>query len=392
MSDTAEQKILYLITKANFGGAQRYVYDISTSAQSYDFDVLVIYGSSGLLTEYLDRANIKHQEVPELLNRMFSPIRDFIAIKKLVTLFKHERPSVVHLNSSKAGALGALSARIAGVPKIIFTAHGWAWGEDRSFVQKIFIRFSSWITALLCHDVIAVSEYDKKQAGWMPMVQKKITVVHNGTTLQESRDRVSARKALLRRVKNENPLQKTGLGGAKSLWIGVGSELTKNKGLSYLLEALGSLKMRLDENGPWTCMILGDGQLREQLQKMAESYNLEERVSFLGYVPEASQYFKAFDIFVLPSIKEGLPYAILEAGLSDCSVVASHVGGIPEIISDMVSGILVRPKDSSELVSSIGFLIDHPEKREQFGFALRNTIENDFSKKTMVENTLSLYR
>jgi len=109
-------------------------------------------------------------------------------------------------------------------------------------------------------------------------------------------------------------------------------------------------------------------------------------------VPDASTALKAFDIFVLPSVKEGLPYTILEAGLAGLPVVASNTGGIPDIIQHEETGMLVQPKNDKELTKALLYLLKNKKKRYQLGIQLQQTIKNNFTKNKMVEETLRLYR
>ena len=116
------------------------------------------------------------------------------------------------------------------------------------------------------------------------------------------------------------------------------------------------------------------------------------RIFLAGYMTDASQYLKAFNIFVLPSIKEGLPYVILEAGSASLPVVATTIGGIPEMIEDMKSGVLVQPKDSGELAHAISYMIEHPILARQYGAALKETVAQKFSLEKMVSAIGEIYK
>ena len=111
----------------------------------------------------------------------------------------------------------------------------------------------------------------------------------------------------------------------------------------------------------------------------------------LGYIDDAAKYLKAFDIFVLPSISESFGYVILEAGATELPVVASRVGGIPEIIDDMKTGMLVKPKSGVKIATALEYLLNNEEKRLEFGKALKQKISQNFTKEKMVEQTLDLY-
>ena len=150
------RKILYVITKASWGGATRYVSDLAIAAKKKGHDVTVAYGSPGALSGRMRDVGIRTIAI-ESLSRDIKVGKDILVLRELVRLFNREQPDIVHLNSAKAGGLGAFAARIAGVPRIVFTAHGWAFNEDRPQWQKMLIRLLSGITVTLAHPTLRVS-------------------------------------------------------------------------------------------------------------------------------------------------------------------------------------------------------------------------------------------
>jgi glycosyltransferase involved in cell wall biosynthesis len=150
----------------------------------------------------------------------------------------------------------------------------------------------------------------------------------------------------------------------KKTVIGTIAELHPNKGLPYLINAFTSVVMQYPQTA---LIIIGDGQDQPALHLLIKEKKLEQSVFLAGYMDHAAEYLKAFNIFVLPSLKEGLPYAILEAGCASLPVVATTVGGIPEIIEDMRSGVLVQPKNIRELSHALSFMIEHPDERRRYG-------------------------
>ena len=161
-------------------------------------------------------------------------------------------------------------------------------------------------------------------------------------------------------------------------------ELHKNKGLEYAIEAVKNLEKVI-------LVIIGEGEERERLQKIIDENNLKEKVFLLGFVKNASAYLPAFDTFILSSVKEGLPYVILEAGSAGLPVIASQVGGIPDLIIDGETGFLIPPKNSEVLAEKIKGLINNPSQRLKFGEKLKTKIISDFSLKQMADKTLKVY-
>jgi glycosyltransferase involved in cell wall biosynthesis len=305
------KKVLFIITKANWGGAQRYVYDLATNIPKDRFDTVVAFGQPGKLSETLTAHGTRLVQLSDL-GRDVDALSDIISFFQILRLIKEEKPDVVHLNSSKAAALGVLAARLARVPQIVFTVHGWPFKENRGSFSSSMIRAVSWFTALLSHNVITVSKEDEYIATSMRGISKKVSYIPIGINVPEFVSRDMASLILPPEM------------AAHADWprIVTIAELTKNKGLSYALEAVLLLK-ELKTNVSYT--IIGEGEEHERLTTQANDLEINDRVHFLGFIPEAAHYLKAFDIFVLPSIKEGMPYVLLEAGMSQLPTISTTV-------------------------------------------------------------------
>ncbi len=374
MPNQAITKILYVITKSNWGGAQKYLFELATSLPKEKFEVAVLLGGSGVLTDKLKKAGIKTIYVKNL-DRDINVFKEFLVLFDLIKVLKAEKPNVVHLNSSKIGGLGALAGRIYNFLKpkrstlnarIIFTAHGFYFNEDRLWVIKTITFLLNYLTLLWCHKTIVINQREFNQVKNLPFVSKKIELIHNGVRIING----------LKVAKNpDSPLA-----------IGTISELTKNKGLEYMIEAIARLK-----NKNITFTIIGEGEERDNLTRLINQKNISDKVQLLGFKENATSYLNLFDIFTLTSVKEGLPYTILEAGLAGLPVIASNVGGIGEIIEDGKSGILVEPKNVEQIVEAISKLIDFAELRKTLGQNLKKTVEQNFSIEKMIKKTRSLY-
>jgi len=378
-------KILYLITKGSFGGAQRYVFDLATNLSKESFEVFVACGAGRELEERL-----KEKYVPTTIlknsQRNINPIKEFLLFFEILKKLKKIKPDIVHLNSSKIGFLGALTARLYNIArkkklKIIFTAHGWASNEKKGWLQRLIIFKLQWLTVILSHKTIAVSEKTKIDIARLPFIKGKIVVIHNGIrgidflTREKARETLGEFNKSLKKALSKNP---------ELTIVGTISELHKNKGLDLAIEALKSLNAFF--------VIIGEGEEREKLEKQIRDEKLEEKIALLGHVKEASIYLKAFDIFTLTSRTEALPYAILEAGRAELPVVASSVGGVPEIIDDRKSGLLVKAEDAYSIQSVLNSLLAETEKRKLLGERLSKKIASEFSFEKMLEETVAIYR
>jgi glycosyltransferase involved in cell wall biosynthesis len=256
----------------------------------------------------------------EDLQRDISLLKEFRAFFALLRICRSERPDIVHLNSSKAGALGALAARAAGVPRIVFTAHGWPFAERRNLLWRTVAWLGSWITALLSHCVICVSDADLARAKRLPLIGHKAVRIHNGIDL-------SMRFGSGQRVRSVFP------DGAHI--TGTIGELNRNKNHIVLIEAAR-------ENPAMHVAIVGEGELQDELEAKIRECGLETRVKLLGFIP-STEALRGFDTFALPSLKEGLPYVLLEAKLAGLPIEANRVGGIPDILdADMSEFSLER--------------------------------------------------
>ncbi len=188
-------RILYVITKANWGGAQRYVYDLATAAKEGGYEIAVAYGESGSLKDKLASAGIRTIPLQKMHNRA-SVAAIVQAYRELCTVFATEKPDIVHLNSSLAGIAGALAGRRYRLSHMLFTAHGWAFNENRSFIQKNILRGIAWLTMLLAHRTIAVSEAIRRDVCRWPGIGRRITVIHNGIDCLSLLSREEARATL----------------------------------------------------------------------------------------------------------------------------------------------------------------------------------------------------
>ncbi len=367
-------KILYVITKSSWGGAQRYVYDLATATKKAGYDVAVAYGEEGELALKLATAGIRTVRTSNLRRDMglFTELRAFFS---LIKLFRTERPNVVHLNSSKAGILGVLAARIAGVQKIIFTAHGWAFNEMRSWWQKIIIYKLAWLTVLLSHQTICVSNAVFRDIRWLPFVRRTCIVIHNGIECCEMLSRDAARAELAPHSVGQ-------------YWIGMISELHPTKRVN---DAIRAMKIIAEKHPKAILIVIGEGQERQKLEDLIRELHLRNHVSLSGFKNDAGRLLPAFDLFVHCATSEALGLAILEAGCASLPVVATRVGGIPEIIPDDDHGLLVPPHNPEALAIAIDFLINNPPLAHELGARLHARVLYDFSLEKMLLKTIALY-
>ena len=213
-----------------------------------------------------------------------------------------------------------------------FTVHGFAFQRGSVSCFKILIRLLSWITMILATDIILLSNRELAQASAFPFTKKKLHLTHNGIDAISSENSTQANTE----IRDSFPQD--------SVIVGTIGELHPNKNQVALIEAAKLLPDKI-------CFaIVGEGELRKNLENRISELKLNHRVKLFGFI-KAYEAFPNFDIFVLPSIKEGLPFTIMESAIAGIPVIASNVGGIPEIIEDKHSGILVEQKTQKLLLT-----------------------------------------
>lgn len=368
------KKILCVITKGTWGGAQRYVYDLATAASDAAHEVVVAYGESGELVGRLLAAGIRTVAVGGL-SRDVGVLREFFAFFGLLLLFRRERPDIVHINSSKAGVLGCIAARLARVPHIVFTAHGWAFNETRPWWQRAVLYLASGTIVLFSHETICVSEAVKRDIARFPFLRSKLVVIRLGIDCAARATREEARAELAPHAVGR-------------YWVGMISELHPTKRVA---DAIRAFEMFVRTHPEAILVVIGAGQERERLKSLVRDLRMRDHISFAGFRKNAALLLGAFDLFIHTARSEALGYAILEAGCAGLPVVATRVGGIPEIIIDEDHGLLVPRENPAALASAMESLARDPRRAAELGARLQVRVTTLFSKERMLSETLALY-
>lgn len=378
------KKILYIITKSNWGGAQRYVYDLATNIPHDQYDTAVALGGNGELAQKLGVAGVRVINIPSL-KRNISLLSETAVFFSLLKLLVNERPDIIHVNSSKIGGLGAFVGRLVFIPHIIFTAHGWAFNEERSWLSRKLITLLHWLTIIFTHKTIVVSKALKHDIDHLPFMRGKLVVIQNGIVPHSYIPRQEAREKLIEALP---PQAKDKARNWKTPCVGTIAELHKSKGLSYALQAWARV---LEKHPGAQYFIISEGEERARLERQIKELGLEDSVFLLGFVRDAAIYLKAFDAFLLPSITEALGFVLLEAGGAGLPTIASRVGGIPEVITDKQTGILFEPRNVNQIASAINHILDNPNEGKRLGEMLHKHVRDAFSLEQMLSKTLRAY-
>jgi glycosyltransferase involved in cell wall biosynthesis len=272
--------------------------------------------------------------------------------------------------------LGRLAARLASVPVILFTAHGWSFTEGRTRWKQRLLALVERLTARLTDRIICVSEYDRQLAMKFKVGRPdQLVTIHNGLDPRSWTmvDRSTVRRAL-------------GLPGG-DLLITMIARLAVQKDPLTLLEA--SRRLPGDH---WRVLLVGEGPLASHVARFVTEHRLSDRVQLLGARMDAMQILAVSDIFVLSSHWEGLPLTIIEAMMAGLPVVATRVGGVDELIEDGVTGTLVPPRNAAALTAALDELLQNGSRRRQMGQAGRQRALGLFTLDLMIQQTRELYR
>jgi len=368
-------KILYLVTQSSWGGAQKYVFELAKALKKGN-DVCVACGGTEELYQKLKEDNIRVIPLSYLKRDIsfFSDIKGYFELKKLL---KKEKPDIFHVNSSKAGVLGSFVARRMPL-KVVYTVHGAVFTAAFSKLKRLFFKWIEKFTAKYKAIIITVSEKDRQL--WLKnkiCPSEKIITVRNGINLSDELNFLSkddARKKLNLDLDNKI--------------IGIVANFYAEKNYIFLIRSFAKL---LKDKPELRLVIIGDGAERNKIENEMAALKLKDKIILRGFVKDASKYLKAFDIFVLPSIKEGLPITLLEAQLAKVPIVASKVGGIPEIISDEKYGLLFDINDQKQFLEKIKRLLENNELSNLLVENGYKSVKEKFDFKKQISKTIKIY-
>ena len=375
-------KILYFITQSEYGGAQRYVFDLANNLKS-DFQVAVAMGEQGKdgrLAKKLDENDIKYFILPHL-KRDISPLNEIFALREIIKLIKKYQPDIIHLNSSKISILGSLAALFTKT-KVIYTVHGWVFNEPLPTPLKWFYLWLEKFTAKFKDKIICVSESDRQVALKYKIAPvEKLITIHNGLAPIN----FYAREEAL-------PLLNKERAGGEVLVGSIGN-LYQTKGFEYFIEAAGRLMADLSfpRRRESRFIIIGEGSERKNLENLIAKHNLKNNFILAGNIDQAARLLKAIDVYVCSSVKEGLSYTLIEAMQAGRPIVATAVGGNPELIENNITGLISAAQNAQALAEKIKTLLDNKTLADKLGQSAKAKAMAEFGLEKMVEQTKNVY-
>jgi len=328
---------------------------------------------------------VEKQEIPSVqiggLRNGSGPIGDLKTFGRLYQVIKREKPDLVHLHLLKARFFGGIAAKLAKVPMIVETFHGNLFSGYHGKLKAAAIlaaeRFLGW---LIMDRVIAISETQKEEIiRYRVCPQEKIEVIPLGLNL----NRFSQCSELKGEFRKEIGISK------ETVLIGTVGRLVPIKGLPYLLVAISRVAKSSDYD--FCLLVVGDGELRRDLESQASSLGIERRVRFLGWRFDLERIYADLDIVVLSSLNEGTPVSLIEAMAAGKAVLATKVGGVPDLIEDGKTGVLVPSKDPEALTEAILRLLKNDALRRRLGEQAKASVYPKYDVSRLVEDMKNFY-
>ena len=373
---------MQVITRFDRGGSSEVVLQLARALQGDRFLIHIAHGPTRDPQEDLEQF---HREtgipmhVISHLRRDIHPWQDLVGMWQLYRLLRRERPTILHTHTSKAGFLGRVAGFLARVPVIIHTPHGHVFYGYFGPATSTMIVYLERFAARFTDRIVTLTEAGRQQhIGYRIAAPEKFVPIYCGIDLSRFRRKS---QGVVERLKKEFCLEGRTV-------VGSVGRLDPIKGYDDFIRACALVK----QSHPKTVFLLaGDGPLLAQLKALASELGLGEAFVFAGARKDVPELLSLFDLFVLSSLNEGLGRVLMEAAAVGIPVVATRVGGVPEIVLHQQTGWLVPPKNPQELARAICTLLDDPLLRQKMGECACERAQEQFGVDRTVQKTQSLY-
>lgn len=365
-------RVLEVLASGAIGGGSTHVRALVTGLDPARFESVVACSDDGPLASDLERAGIRVARIP--MPRTVNPW----AVPELYGLIRRTRAQLVHAHGTRAALCALPAARLAGVPGL-YTVHGWSCHRRGSALHEHLARSIETALCRTARHVVCVAHADHRQGvarGMLPVERSR--VIPNGIEPKLLCPMPVARSRLRTElgVRQDEPL------------IGLFGRLTEQKAQRVFLR---SARAVLDRFARARFVLVGDGEDRHALEALAKELELGERLILTGFRSDVPELLNAIDLFVLPSLWEGLPIALLEAMAVGVPAIASAVDGSVEVIEPGKSGLLVPPGEHEPLTQAIVSLLETPALAERLARAGQERVRRLYTLQSMIEATETLY-
>ncbi len=371
--------LLYVITKLELGGAQKQLLSLINNLDKKKYNIFLFTAKEGLLIPEASAVAGLILKKSKFLERPINPLKDVLALIEIYCFIKKNRIQIVHTHSSKAGILGRLAAKLAKTPLIMHTVHGWSFNDYQSRGTYYFYVFLEKFCAAFTHKIIVVSGFDQDKGLKNSIGEKnQYALIRYGIDVRSLKDagrRNEARKFL-------------GLTDA-DLAVGMVACFKPQKAPLDFIELASLIKKDFPDT---KFVLVGDGGLRKKIAVRIRQLNLDGQVILTGWHNDIPLILSGLDAFVLTSLWEGLPIAVLEAMAAGVALVATDTGGIGEVVVNDKTAYLVKPQDISSMQNRLKGLLGSSQKRNEFVRQSREAIgAEEFLLSSMLRNTTELY-
>jgi glycosyltransferase involved in cell wall biosynthesis len=374
-------KVLHIVTRLDLGGAQQNTLYTVEHLDSARYEAVLVCGSGGLLDAEalaLSRRDppVRVRFIDDLV-REANPVRDLAALFQLERVIAEERPDVVHTHSSKAGILGRAAARLAGVPAVVHTFHGFGFHDRMRPPVRAFYVALERAAARWADRLVFVSKANMDVARREGLGRPEAwELIRSGVRLT----------GLPARVDREAKRAELGVRLHKPLVVGVGNLKPQKNAEDFLAVAEEALR-RVPEA---SFVFVGDGPLRARLEARALAKGLSAKVRFVGWRRDVPELLAAADVFLLTSLWEGLPRALVEAMRTGLPCACYAVDGVNDLLVDGVNGFAVPAGDRARLVEGVARLLSEPDLRRRLGDAAAASVGPEFDIDQMVRRQETL--
>jgi glycosyltransferase involved in cell wall biosynthesis len=372
----APPRLLHIVGESRFGGAAKIILGLAEMARQVGWQVDV------LTTDPLFQEAVRQRGLGlvalDVVRREIRPVWDVAGLIRLRSFLSRHNYDMVHTHTSKGGFVGRLAARLAGVPVVVHTAHGFAFHESTPACVRRFYSTLERIASGWCDRIISVSEFHREWAIQLKICSPlRIVAIPNG--IPECRRTASNVRAELRK--------QLGVSNSELLFLNV-SRLVAGKGLEYLLEAVGLLPSNRKHI---RFVIAGEGPQRKRLEQLASRLMLKDRLIFTGFRDDVGDLLAACDAVVLPSLREGLSISLLEAMAAGKPIVATSIGSHREVAAHAEVALLVRPADSLRLCEAILRLSGDQNMADRLGRNAQAVYRRFYTEERMLRSYRQLY-
>jgi glycosyltransferase involved in cell wall biosynthesis len=371
------RRILHVVGESKFGGGGIVIIDLARAARAAGYDVAVLT-TDPTFQRKLEEERIEFVDL-DVIRRPIRPLWDLLGLFRLWRYLRRAKPDLVHTHTSKGGFVGRIAARMAGIRAIIHTVHGFAFHEHSPFVERTVYGLLERLAAPAGDLIVTVSEHHLEVAHTLRLERRaRLMAIPNGLDphrVEPTRPRSDIRSGL-----QLDP---------EVVAVTVIGRLADQKGVDHLIEAVARLGE--DSRSRIRVLLAGDGPSRDRLQQQVAVLAMGRYVEFLGFRDDVADLLSAADVFVLPSMREGLSISLLEAMAAGKPIIATSIGSIREVTGDGACAVLVPPGDTEALVGALEKLITEPDFRHDLGERAQRRFERSYTLERATNAYLTQY-